>query len=88
MANQLAEGDRSQGRNRDEVWRPVEPPGSQHEGVAANTSSANGTGLPVPAEEVSAWRALAGVGWYEQVKSVLAAIGLLAIVGGVLRAAR
>jgi hypothetical protein len=89
MASQLAEGNRCQGRNRDQAWSPVEQPGSQREGVAANSSSsANGTGLPVPAEEVPAWPALAGVGWYEQIKSALAAIGLLAIVGAALRAVR
>ena len=41
-----------------------------------------------PSGNASTWRNLAGATLYEQVKSVLAAVGLLAIVVGVLRAAR
>jgi hypothetical protein len=89
MASQIAKGDPFQGETSNDAWKSLEQPRGQREGIAATAVGIHGKGGPsVPDENITEWRALAGVGWYEQAKSVLAAIGLLAIVGGVLRAVR
>ena len=53
--------------------------------VATDRGVQERTGL---AEDDAVGRAVDGAGWYQQAKSVLAVIRLLAIVSGVLKAAR
>lgn len=72
-----------------ENWQTGEQLERQQAAIAASTSSAHAIAPPPnPDKEYFAWQGLTGVGWFEQIKSALAAIGLLAIVGGVLRAVR
>ncbi len=87
-ASRLAEGDRPEVGNPGEVWKSPMHPESEYGGIGATAGGADGTEPMGRVEEVAVWRALAGTRWYEQVKTVLAAIGLLAIAGGVLRAVR
>jgi len=92
MANAIAEGDRFQAVCPDPIWKsaeqPVEKPSRQRGDKGAIANHGHGAGPSDTAEKTTPWRALAGAGWYDQAKTVLAAIGLLAIVGGVLRAVR
>jgi hypothetical protein len=84
-ASQLADGNRYQNENR-EVWKPVQHARSPNAAaVASDRGVQERTGL---AEDDPVWRTVDDAGWYEQTKSVLAVIGLLAIVSGVLKAAR
>jgi hypothetical protein len=85
MASQFANRNRYQNENR-EVWKPVKQASGPNAAIVATDRGVQErTGL---AEDDAVGRAVDGAGWYEQAKSVLAVIGLLAIVSGVLKAAR
>jgi hypothetical protein len=85
IASQFADGNRYQNENR-EVWEPAKHARSPNAAAVATDRGVQGrTGL---AEDDPIWRTVDDAGWYEQTKSVLAVIGLLAIVSGVLKAAR
>ncbi len=69
-------------RELGEMWTEASSVDSSYDDLASLDTETAGD------ESASSWSKLAGVGWYEQAKTVLAVVGMLAIAAGVLRAAR